>query len=192
MNPVFWITYGLQWLVLAVVVMLLVLLYRQFGLMLMPGSQRINYGGLDIGSSAPAVLVRADNQAEVVYDWRNAGGDGKFSATFALLALPTCPLCKTLASDNATAFVAERYPTVRFIWIDGGHAEPNPALSGWTILSSRHGNAHEALDIPGTPFAYLVSTESRIMSKGLINSVTDIESILKEAGEWETAVSATA
>lgn len=50
MSPVFWTTYGLLWTILAVLAVLVILLYRQFGVMIMPGPQRINSGGGWLGT----------------------------------------------------------------------------------------------------------------------------------------------
>jgi hypothetical protein len=41
MTSLFWVSYGVLWLVLAILVMLVVLLYRQFGLMIMPAASEL-------------------------------------------------------------------------------------------------------------------------------------------------------
>jgi hypothetical protein len=64
MTLVFWITYGVLWIILALVAILVILLYRQFGLLLMPGGRRISYGGLDIDASVPVLPLSFDDSAD--------------------------------------------------------------------------------------------------------------------------------
>jgi hypothetical protein len=114
-----------------------------------------------------------------VFDWvASDGDDSHYSATFALFATPGCPICDRLAGDLATVAISNAYRSVRFLWIDGGREPSHVLPSPWISAFSRHNNAHIAMEIPGTPFAYLVSAEGRIAGKGLINSAADIETLI--------------
>jgi hypothetical protein len=184
MSPVFWATYGLLWTILAALAVLVILLYRQFGVMIMPGPQRINSGGLNVGSRAPAVLVSINGDHELAFDWSSLSPGKLPVGTFALFALPTCPICSRLAEDSQTmADVAARHETLQFIWIQQSQAPGHEIHlpQNWTNALSHNAAAHDAMEIPGSPFAYLISARGKILAKGLINSVQDIDSMIATA-----------
>jgi len=185
MNPLFWVAFGVQWLVLLVLVVLVILLYRQFGLMLMPGSRRVGYGGLDVGARAPALPLRLDGSREVVWDWAlpNSANAVESQATLAVFALAGCQTCEELAGDRlGLAQVAQRYPSIRFLWVEGlGTNQSRPVSDGWALALSSDSGAHSAMEIPGSPFAYLVSAGARVLAKGLVNQAQDIESVLSSS-----------
>ncbi len=64
MDSAFWLSYATLWLFVVVTMLMVLLLYRQFGLMLMPGRQRLELGGLDIGSVAPILPVEFPNRRD--------------------------------------------------------------------------------------------------------------------------------
>jgi len=189
MTSLFWVAFGVQWLVLCVLVVLVVLLYRQFGLMLMPGSRRVGYGGLDVGARAPALPLRLDGSREVAWDWAPPKSADAFrpQATLALFALAGCQACDELAGDRAgMAQIVQRYPSVQFLWVEGlTKGQPHPVSDGWTLALSPGSGAHAAMEIPGTPFAYLVSSGARVLAKGLINQPQDIESVLSRSSNGD-------
>jgi hypothetical protein len=122
----------------------------------------------------------------MAYDWTSSAlGNPLFQATFAIFAMPGCPLCDSLATDESVALIAQRYPSIRFIWIDSGKKRDHSSLSEWTHVSSRHASAHGAMDIPGTPFAYLVSADTRILSKGIVNHLDDIDTMIVDSTSYQ-------
>lgn len=181
-RNLFWTSYVVLWLIVVILLLLLLLVYRQFGLMIMPGSQRISYGGLDKGSRAPAITIRLEGGPEIAYDWSNTlRCQRSHIATVALFGLPGCPICDTLARDAATGQLVNDYPSIAFVWISGQLDSPHPAPAHWLKATSHHGSAHSVMDIPGTPFAYVVSVDSLILSKGLVNSARDIGLLITSA-----------
>jgi hypothetical protein len=190
MTFLFWVSYGVLWLVLAVLVVLVMLLYRQFGLMIMPGGRRISYGGLDVGARAPVLPLRLHDRTEIAYDWTVAiPGRQAHEATLALFAMPGCPLCDQLATDEATALLTQNFPSIlltqnfpsiQFLWIEGKQQQDHAVSGGWAMALSREGGAHHMMEIPGTPFVYLVSDDARILGKGLVNHPSDIDTLITE------------
>jgi hypothetical protein len=185
MTSLFWVAFGVQWLILCVLVVLVILLYRQFGLMLMPGSRRVGYGGLDVGARAPALPLRLDAGREVVWDWAPPKSANAIDsqATLAVFALSGCQTCEELADNRAgMALVAQRYPSVRFLWVEGlATSQPRAMSDGWTLALSSDSGAHAAMEIPGSPFAYLISASARVLAKGLINHPQDIDSVVSRS-----------
>ncbi len=193
MTSTFWVAFGVQWLVLVVLFVLVILLYRQFGLMIMPGSRRVGYGGLDVGARAPALSLKLDGSREVVWDWGPPKSADAIRplATLALFALAGCHICDELAGDHqaSMAQIARQYPSVRFLWVEGlGETQPHPVSDGWTLALSPAREAHAAMDIPGSPFAYLISANARVLAKGLINHPQDVDSIVSRSPLGEVAV----
>jgi len=184
MSAIFWLSYGVLWLVLVVLVILVILLYRQFGLMIMPGGSRVSHGGLTLGARAPAVLLRFDGERDLAYDWSATLTGRTVKASFALFALPACPLCAQLLQDqNELARVAGRYPDVQFIWVQGEreHAHDVSIPGGWTLARSLNSAAHDTMEVPGSPFAYFIAADSHILAKGLVNRPSDIDELIAGA-----------
>jgi hypothetical protein len=185
MSSLFWTAFGVQWLLLVILFVLVILLYRQFGLMIMPGSQRVGYGGLDVGARAPAVSLRFADERDVAYDWTPRYSDDlvRTEATLALFAFSSCHICDELADDQRSmAQLAQRHPSVRFLWIEElSKSQPHAVADGWTLARSPGSGAHGAMEVPGTPFAYLISAEARILAKALINHPANIEDIVAAA-----------
>jgi hypothetical protein len=183
-TALFWVAYGLQWLVLVILAALVMLMYRQFGLMIMPGGKRVSYGGLDVGSRAPAVVIRIGAQREDAYDWAQRSPSDDSEATLALFAMPTCPMCAKLAAEYENlAQLARHFPSVKFMWIQsvdaGSAAEHEIQLPpGWVQAMSSNGTAHDAMEIPGSPFAYLLDATGNVLAKGLVNQVPDMATMI--------------
>lgn len=183
MSTLFLITYVVLWIITAALVVLVVLLYRQFGLMVMPGGRRVNLGGLDIGARAPSLLLRLENRQELVYDWRGTGyADWPYDATCAVFGVPMCPICDSLVQEDANLeLLATRHPSTQFLWVDSADAPRHALPANWVAASSAKSEAHRAMDIPNTPFMYVVATDGRILAKGLVNQISDIEGRLAPA-----------
>jgi hypothetical protein len=196
MNSLFWVSYGVLWVIVCALIVLILLVYRQFGLMIMPGSQRISYAGLDIGARAPALPLRMNGGTEQAYNWSTTlPHHVPQVATVAIFALPSCPVCESLAREEEVGALVNIYPSILFMWVSGRPDESHPAPQGWIEASSHHGHAHNAMEIPGTPFAYVVSADSTIRSKGVVNSSRDIELLIadgKVRGTERIAVSVSA
>jgi hypothetical protein len=182
MTSLFWTSYLLLWILVTSTALLILLLYRQYGLTLLAPRESINAQGLDVGSTAPALRVRRlRDDREVNLEWK----DDHKAGSLVVLALETCPICKRLLGGLDE--VAARWRGISCIWIDGERSEANvlsPAgafPSGWLIAKSDQPNAHVALDPPVVPFGYVIDHEGRIAAKGLVNQMGDLDLLLNEA-----------
>jgi hypothetical protein len=195
MSSLFLLSYAVLWLIVAGLVTLVTLLYRQFGLMLLPGTTRINLGGLDVGARAPAMVVRSGGQRDALYQWGDAGHENQASAhaTCVIFAVPGCVLCEGLSNDApGLEQLASRYPDIHFLWVDSGEQPTHRVPGNWAVVSSANSGAHLAMEIPATPFMYLVSSTGSVMTKGLVNEVPDVEALLaKTSPPVGAAVSST-
>jgi methylamine dehydrogenase accessory protein MauD len=182
MSPLFWTTYVLLWVLVAILVVAVLLLYRQFGLVYMNSRRRLDMQGPDIGGRAPTlevVTVPARERASI--NWQAPTGS---KGQFVLFALPTCQVCKALLPDLSA--VPAQFPEVGFAWVHGATSlesalESAPSLSSWSVLAGDAMRAHQVFDVGTVPFAFVLDANGRIRSKGLINDLDDIGRLIREA-----------
>lgn len=158
-------TYVILWVVVAILFVLLLLLYRQYGLMLLPAKVRIDLGGLDLGRRAPEIDLPDAGHVQ----WASQGG------TFILLAMAGCPICASLW--NQVGDLVEEHAAINFYWIDNQQKRDPPL--GWHVEVSADEAAHRALALPAAPYGYFLDTEGVVVSKGLINSVEQIAEMIQ-------------
>jgi methylamine dehydrogenase accessory protein MauD len=183
MSPFFWATYILLWVLVAVLVITVLLLYRQFGLVYMNSRRRLDMQGPDVGRRAPTVdVVTVPAREPMRASWRMPQeGLGQFI----LFALPTCQVCKGLLPELAQ--LPDRWSDVEFVWLHGSSTASDaidsaPSLPAWSVLAGDGMAAHQAFDVGTVPFAFVLEADGRVKSKGLINAVQDIERLISEAG----------
>lgn len=187
MNGFFWATYVLLWLTTGVLVVAVVLMFRQFGLSYMEPRRRLDLQqGPDIGSRSPEVAVKRIRSGEpVILEWGNGQGPHLL-----LFARPGCLVCKDLVPTVDA--IPEFWPGVRFVWIDsaiGNVGDKSTALSlkRWDVVSSDDESAHEAMDVAATPFTIVVGADGKVLSKGVVNSAEDVAGVLEAADETALA-----
>ncbi len=168
----------LLWLVVILLMILVLLLYRQFGLTYLSSRDRLRMYGMDLGTQARPIALTGPDGLEHKIDWHDSSSQA--AATVVLFALPSCPICAVLAEE--TVDLPRRWPTSRFIWVDGLDsvrlARAVDAAPGWVVGSAEHNEVHRAWDVSGAPFAYVVGRSARIDAKGVVNSATDVEQLL--------------
>jgi hypothetical protein len=179
MSSLFWVTYIVLWILVVALVLMVVLLYRQFGLMLMPGRRRMSLEGLNIDDPAPPLaLTFAGGRQPQVLEWDGPADGGRRLGWLLVFALPACPLCEELG--QTVGVLPPVWPDVEFVWI--GEAPPvlraHPA--GWRLAESDKEQAHEAMEVPGSPFVYVLKPGGKVAAKGLINNASEMSSLLME------------
>lgn len=180
MSSLFAASYAALWCLVLVSLTLMLLLYRQYGLTIMPGRQRINLRGLDIGASPPTVPVAdsAGQPFELSWSVSDTGAPG---AQVAVFAEPTCPICAGLLDrGEELTELASKWSSIEFIWVDGPAFNHDHDPIGWTIAVNDQGTAIREMQIPAFPFAYVVA-DGRVAAKGLINHAQDIEELVQSA-----------
>jgi hypothetical protein len=179
MSGVFWATYVVLWIFVVSLLFAVLLLYRQFGLMLMPGRKRMSLNGLDIGAAAPPLaLTFSDAKEPQIVEWGRRSNAGPRLGSLLVFALPLCPLCEELS--RTVGVLPSVWPDVEFIWI--GEAPP-PLLArpgGWRLALGDGQQAHEAMEVPGSPFVYAIKPDGTVGAKGLINNASEMSSLLME------------
>jgi hypothetical protein len=187
MSTFFVTTYVLLWGLVIVLTLMIVLLFRQYGLTMMSNRQRLALTGLDLRAQAPDLLglISEPEGEPASIAWAEKTAPD-VSARFVLLAIATCPICKSLRPTVDE--LPRSWPNVDFLWIDGRPEEEgitNAAEAefpaGWRFVMSPDQSAHAAMAVSVYPFAYVVDESGQILGKSVVNDVEDITELLAKA-----------
>lgn len=170
MNSTFIVSYAALWVVVLVLVLMVLLLYREHGLAMLDNRERIDLYGLDVGKN----LGTLDRELAAIAE--------ALAAEEALLLFTSdrCPVCQELAPEASD--LAINTSEIEFYWIsetDSGSSDPH-APFGWnTVAADRadENNLHATMQVPVTPFCYFVR-RGVITAKGLVNSAADIVDLM--------------
>jgi methylamine dehydrogenase accessory protein MauD len=180
-TTAFWFSYVLLWVLVVMLGLLVVLMYRQFGLAFMRPAERMNMQGLDVGSRAPAFALvdHVEREHEIALGARA----GEHAGTAVVFALPTCQICAGLASSLAS--LPSDYRDVRFVWVDGESSRPPKrelsGVPGWLAGTAPGDRIHRQWDVSGVPFCFVVDRDGRIAAKRLVNARNDVAALLESA-----------
>lgn len=170
------------WVLVIVLWLLVLLLYRQWGLSLVRPSDRFSRGGIDVGARAPRLLdlvVAADPAGvEMQDEW---GASNRVSV--AVFVIPNCPVCTDLKRELRDFEPTQRWPENSFVLVERIPVEDAPSVqrdNGYVHIRLRDpdGVHFAAYDVQQAPFAYVISPDRRIQAKGLVNSVEALEVLL--------------
>jgi hypothetical protein len=178
MNVAFWFSYAALWTLVVILTLLVLLLYRQFGLTYMSGQRRINMQGLDVGARARNFsLLGAGGEPHRV-SWSE---QHQPSWRLIVFGAPTCAVCERLSLD--VAVLPDEWPEVDFVWVDRrdgrdlGRLIDGPA--GWLHGVAPDDAVHREWDVSAVPFAFVVSSDGEIVRKQLVNTGEDIQELLE-------------
>lgn len=180
----------LLWIVVIVISILVMLLYRQFGLIYLGSGQRIRLTGLEVGKHAPThQLVELDGVTREL-DW-SAAGPGR--GTMIIFGGARCPICEELLPQLNDA---ERLwgKLVDFVFVDrplrvGDPERRNlPEERRWRYAFTPDASLHEAFDVEVTPYGFLVNDQGILISKRILNSVDHIAMVIEHSVDEETGM----
>jgi hypothetical protein len=177
MTGFFWFTYVMQWLLLAVLTLLVLLLYRQYGRSILPAKDRLKLAGLDIGASVQRLQV-GDQEGGAKWIPLATNGD-RPAARLLMFASSACPICARLWSEVG-ALAAEQ-PDVEHWWIQSGEPKTDPPPPGWRLITDIGGLSHNAMEVPALPYAYALDADGVVRGKGLMNDLNDFRVLVDAA-----------
>ncbi|MDQ3916155.1 MAG: redoxin domain-containing protein [Actinomycetota bacterium] len=184
----FWlVSYVLLWIALAVTVAGLVVLARQIGIIhrrIPAFGARETPAGPDIGEPAPLVRVSDLNGRAVEL------GGHKDKATLLVFVSSSCPACSEILPGVRSLARAERrrLETILISLSSVGATRDFVAangLEGLPVVVAR-GDVDEAYRVATSPYGIFVARDGTVRSKGLVNSLEHLESLLN-ASEHEVA-----
>jgi methylamine dehydrogenase accessory protein MauD len=181
----FYLSYGALWSLFLALGVLVLLLYRHFGLMAMSGVEGIRRDGLALGEVAPAIRGSAADGHEETWEPGRA-------PSFVIFAAPDCePCAEVLPHVAQLASGANGIPLRMLAVADGRQESAERMLEKYELpfdcLAEGAGGAFKAYRVRVTPFAFVLDEDGRVLAKGLCNSVSTLRGLFTEAGLTELA-----
>jgi len=182
MPTLFYISYVAMWVLLLLLGILVLLLYRHFGLVALGTVEGVQRDGLPVGEKAPAISgVTA--QGETI-GWAPKSGRSHLLAFVA----PNCgpcarilPFINQLAAMNSHVEIALIVSGTRDSAIElvNKFHPPSSAI----CIAEDASNAHERYRVRVTPFAFMIGEDGRILAKGLCDNTTRLQQLLVAGGQ---------
>jgi hypothetical protein len=177
MDSLFWLSYGLLWVSVVGLGLLVFLLFREIGRIYLGQSSSFTRDGVDIGRQLPDLSVQTPTASAVLSDLTA----GSAYATV-LVTRNDCSFC-TEAAD-AVDRAARRSPKLGgVILVDGTDFGPFGSYDdqgGCNVGLLREGDVGE-LKIRATPFALLVDGDLTVLAKGILNTDRDVSALVERA-----------
>jgi thiol-disulfide isomerase/thioredoxin len=179
MSTLFYVSYAALWLLLLVVGVLVLLLYRHFGMMSLGTLEGVQRDGLPVGSVAPPISgITAAGQDT---GWEPKRGQPQLL----LFAAPDCEPCATVLPH------VERLARA----VDGGlgiaAVVPGPRdevarfaeryRPTFPCLAEDGSGAFTRYRVRVTPFGFVIGTDGRVLAKGLCGDQVRLRRLLEAA-----------
>lgn len=184
MNTVLLFAVGFLAVLVALLFIAFIALSRQVGILferISPVGAMINNNGPQLGETPKPMTLMSLNQGEITL------GGAQAKSTLVLFVSPSCPICKVLLPlINSLQKAETRWLNV-VLASDGDEAAQRALITQHKldaipyVLSQELGVAYRVAKLP---FSVLMDEQGQIVSKGLINSREQLESLFnaKESG----------
>jgi methylamine dehydrogenase accessory protein MauD len=179
MPTPFYVSYIALWLLLIVQGVLLLLVYRHFGLMAMGTAEGVQRDGLAVGEAAPSISgVTAKGE-----DLQWAPEPGMIHLL--LFAAPGCQPCERVLPSVVTMAAAS--PAIGVAAIVPGRREDAMRLVEefdlpFVCLAEDGSGAFDLYRVRVTPFGFVIGADGRILSKGLCSDPARLRGLFEAAG----------
>jgi methylamine dehydrogenase accessory protein MauD len=175
---------ALLWVVVLGLIVALFALSRQIGMLherISPLGALVNESGPKIGDVSPRFALASLNGGEV------AIGPRPGRSTLVFFLSPTCPICKKLLPVLRSVREAERPWLDVVLASDGEEDKQRRFIQTAGLTAFPYVNSTElglAYRVSRLPFAVLLGEDGTVLSKGLVNSREQLESLFnaKEMG----------
>ena len=179
MSTLFYVSYAALWLLLLTIGVLVLLLYRHFGMMSLGTLEGVQRDGLPIGSVAPAISgVTAAGQDTA---WQPRRGQPQLL----LFAAPDCEPCATVLPHveklaravNGGLGIAAVVPgpkdeVTRFV---------DRYRPSFPCLAEDGSGAFTRYKVRVTPFGFILGADGRVLAKGLCGDQARLRALLEAA-----------
>lgn len=178
------VSYVALWILMLAMAVLLLLLYRHFGMMSMGTLEGVQRDGLPVGAVAPAISgITADG---VDTGWKPTSDRPQVL----LFAAPDCEPCANvmphvnqLAQSGANIGVAAIVPGPKAEAIAMRERYHSPFLT----LAEDGSGAFGRYRVRVTPFGFVIGPDGRVMAKGLCGDAGRLRHLLHAAGLKDVA-----
>jgi methylamine dehydrogenase accessory protein MauD len=180
MEGVWLVSYIVLWILVLAMGVLILLLYRQLGIMYLGSAEGVSRDGLAKGTQAPDFSVTDQyGHLQRLINYRGR-------PTLLLFGSPHCSPCRTLLPQLHDWAAA--HPDVGVLWLNA--ASPEESLkfvsdTGATIPVAPYppeGNSNllDTYRVRVTPFSFLLDENGVIRAKGLVNTKAGLDLYYKE------------
>lgn len=181
MSPVFYISYVVLWVLLLIEGVLLLLVYRHFGLMALDTSEGVQRDGLKVGETAPPVSGVTATGERITWQPRSEGPQ------LVLFASPDCRPCAEIFPFVGSLATAQDGFSLPVIGVAMGEQEVAIKLEEkfkppFPFLVEERGEGFHQYRVRVTPFAFVIGADGRILAKGLCTDVKRLKLLLLAAG----------
>lgn len=185
MSSAFYVSYGALWVLVVVQSVLLLLVYRHFGMMTLGTMEGVQRDGLPVGERASTIYGTRPDSGEVVW------APPEDRASLVIFASPDCEPCSVVLP------AADRLSIMRSRDIDVVAVVPGPVESAertrdqyglsFDCIAEDGSGVFEAYKVRVTPFAFVLGPDSRVRAKGLCSDPLMLRDLLEAAGLEDSA-----
>lgn len=181
MSTIFYVSYAAMWLLLIIVSILVLLIYRHFGLVALGTVEGVQRDGLGVGEMAPTVKgVTAQGKS---VEWVPEPG---YSYLLAFVS-PACEPCAKIlpsilqfaaSNSEAKVILIVDGPQERIVRLIERFHPPSSVL----CLAEKGSGAYLTYKVRVSPFAFMVGKDGRIYGKGLCDTTARLQYLLAAVG----------
>jgi thiol-disulfide isomerase/thioredoxin len=186
MSGLFLASYVALWVLVVVMAVLLLLMYRHFGMMSLGTLEGVQRDGLPVGSAAPAI-------SGITADGSEAGWQPKLGTPQVLLFMaPDCEPCATIMPHVAR--LARPGSGVDVTMVTPGPRDEAARMvkkyqPPFPTMAEDGSGAFTLFRVRVTPFGFVIGVDGRVLAKGLLSDPARLRGLLHAAGLKEAAVS---
>src|SRR5438874_3329828 len=184
MEGIWLVSYIVLWLLVLTLIALVILLYRQLGIMYLGSAEGVSRDGLAAGAKAPDFSLKDQ------YDNPQRLSDYRGRPTVLVFGSPHCSPCRILLPQLHEW--AKAHSDVGVLWLNA--ASPEESLkfvsdTGASIPIAPYTPQENLMDkyrVRVTPFMFLLDEDGIVRAKGLVNTKAGLDLYYKEYKEFKT------
>jgi methylamine dehydrogenase accessory protein MauD len=172
MEGIWLVSFIVLWIIVIAEAVLILLLYRQLGILYLGTASGVSRDGLTVGTTAPEFsLPDANGQAHTLSSLRGRNVLLLFGSTH-------CDPCRRLL-PGLEEFAGRDGRDFQVLWLNQGTMEETREFlletgTDLTMLTFRDG-LNDAYRVRVTPFLYMIDAAGVIKAKGLVNTKAQLE-----------------
>ena len=185
MSTAFYISYGALWVLVVVLTVLLLLVYRHFGMMTLGTMEGVQRDGLPIGEKAPSIYGIREKGTET--NWQPPSD----RSSVIIFASPDCEPCSVVL-PAANRLSSMRKADLSVLAVVPGPVESAVRMADqyrleFDCIAEDGSGAFEKYRVRVTPFAFVVGADGLVRAKGLCSDPMMLRDLLEAAGLPDSA-----
>jgi hypothetical protein len=178
-STAFYVSYGVLWILVIVLSILLLLVYRHFGMMALGTIQGVQRDGLQVGESAPDIAATTPSGREVLLK------PGSPQPSLVMFASPECEPC-AIVLPYLNNFVGRDSAPELMVVVPGPASTAERIADDYRLIyecfAEDGSGAFDAYKVRVTPFAFIVGADGKVLAKGLCSEPLMLRDLLAAAG----------